>query len=108
MARQRKSYDQQFQYIADALGEWTGSTFTVKEAEIVFNAAFSLLMLRDIHKLGNYDTRDQSDEINAILPRLYDLLAMHDLYEGLEGDDISLEGPDDSEYGNLSNIICKK
>ena len=88
--------------------EWTGSTFTAKEAEVVFNAAFSLLMLRDMHKLGNYETRDTPEEINAILPRLYDLLAMHDLYEGLEADDIHREGPDDSEYGNLSNIICKK
>lgn len=63
------------------LKKLTGKDFTGEDIELIDNICGIVLDLRDKYELGNFETRDCADEINAIMPLIYSLLATKDLFK---------------------------
>lgn len=63
------------------LKKLTGKDFSDKDIEIVNGVCEVVLDLRDKYTLGNVEFRDCADEINAIMPLVFKLLAAEDLFQ---------------------------
>ena len=60
---------------------YTGKKFEDQDVDTVFEICCVLMQLRDKYELGNFDKRDCADEINAMQPKVFELLAQYDLSE---------------------------
>ena len=63
--------------------ETTGKVFDDEDVEMVNDICRAILDLRDKYQIGNFDTHDCADEINAVTPLMHKLLGMHELYNAV-------------------------
>ena len=64
----------------DELKNLTGKELADEDIELIDSICNAILDLRDKYELGNFNTRDCADEVNAVMPLVHQLLAADDLY----------------------------
>lgn len=76
-----KIHKQCIEFEKAELKKLVGVEFDDIDIEQVEDICRAVLDLRDKYMLGNVDTRDCADEINAVMPLVHKLLAAEDLYK---------------------------